>query len=144
LRRGNYEEALDLIRANPIAGRGFTEALAFHSVPLQVLVIAGFLGAVALFVVGRACWRAARDSMRSPVEPIAQLCAAGMVGAFAALIVSNQLLDRYFTLGIALMSYGCWKALPIDAPRSDPTARAPLSYRERAKSPLTPNRPTIS
>jgi hypothetical protein len=144
LRLGNYQEAVDLIVDNPVVGRGFADALAFHSVPLQVLVVAGILGAAALIVAGRACWRAVRGSMSRPGEPIAQFCAAGMVGTFAALLVSNQLIDRYFTLGVALISYGWWTGLPSRHPAVDRPAHSPLPLRDGAKSPLTPNRPTSS
>ena len=50
--------------------------------------------------------------------------AAGVLGAFAALAVSNQLFDRYLTLGLALLISGASLA-PSAVARSLTVASAP-------------------
>jgi O-antigen ligase len=114
-RAANYQEAIDQIAASPWFGSGFADPLRFHSVPLQMVVNAGLIGVLALLVAVGLAIRLLRRASIPGASIVVRSSAAGVLGAFTALVVSNQLFDRYLTLGLALLISGASLAPPAIA-----------------------------
>jgi hypothetical protein len=107
-RASNIDNALELIGQRPITGSGFADALTFHSVPLQFIVVAGVFGLAAVVVALVSIRRMLAAGWRRGSSLICRTSNAGIVGALVALLVSNQIFDRYAMLGLTLMSCGVW------------------------------------
>ena len=107
-RAANLQAAVDRILERPLSGHGFVDALTYHSVPLQLIVIAGIFGVIAIVVAALAVCRMVATASRPEVSLIGRSSAAGVAGALCALVVSNQFFDRYSLLGLTLLSTGVW------------------------------------
>ena len=105
-RQGLYQEARELILSSPVVGRGFSNALVYHSVPLQIMVIAGVPGLLALLVAVRAAFRSIAAALQPNASLVTRSSSAGVVATMAVLVVSNMLFDRYLLLALSLMSAG--------------------------------------
>ena len=102
-----YQEASELIRANPVFGEGFARALVFHSVPLQALVMGGLIGFVALLFLLRGGVKAVRYAT-APGRPIAErACGAGLTATAVFLLVAPNLFDRYFIFFVSITFMVC-------------------------------------
>lgn len=99
-------DAAELIQRRPIFGRGFEEALRVHSVPLQLLVMAGLFGVVAIVALVRFGLRATSLARRPHSTRRVRAMAALIVGLGAFWIVSNALFDRYLLLALSLSAAG--------------------------------------
>jgi hypothetical protein len=119
-RASNFDNALAKIAERPVTGHGFADALTFHSVPLQFMVVAGILGLAAVVVALLAVGRMVSVAWRRETSLICRSSVAGIVGALLALLVSNQIFDRYSIVGLSLMSAGVW----VGASSTDPTVDA--------------------
>lgn len=97
-----YREANRLISSHPIAGVGFSDALKYHSVPLQLMVIGGLFGLVALIMLGRQVSLTLRMALRGSSSLQSRACAAGILATMSMLMISNSLFDRYFLMSLAL------------------------------------------
>jgi hypothetical protein len=95
-------EATAMFASHPLTGVGFSEARSAHSLFLQVPVTAGILGLAALTALAlfwMTIWRTASRHRNSWI-----LCttAAGVLALAVALLVSNNLWDRYLLLYLAI------------------------------------------
>jgi O-antigen ligase len=97
-----FVEAKRLISGHPIAGVGFSNALKYHSVPLQLMVIGGLFGIVALFMLGRQTSLTLRMALRPSSSLQSRASASGFLATMAVLMISNSLFDRYFLMSLAL------------------------------------------
>jgi hypothetical protein len=112
-----YSNASGLIRSRPLFGSGFARALEFHSIPLQLVVVAGAFGLVAFIYLGHFIYRICRAG----VGPHASLSTRAMAGALAGfgfyLFTANILYDRYLLIFLLLASRVPRTATPL-TPRS--------------------------
>jgi O-antigen ligase len=99
-RRGSLATALSHLEAHPITGVGFSEARGAHNLPLQLLVTGGVLGAAALAVLVALLARVWRQSRGS--SGTLGVLAAALLGLGAALLVSDNLWDRFMLLFVAV------------------------------------------
>ena len=91
----NIGTAIDRIAERPLTGHGLADPLTYHSVPLQLVVIAGLFGMLAVLVAMIAAAKMISAASRPNVSLIGRSSAAGLFGALCALVVSNQFFDRY-------------------------------------------------
>ena len=128
-RAANLQAAIDRILERPLIGHGFADALTYHSVPLQLVVVAGIFGVLAIGVAIFAVSRMVARTSRPGISLMGRSSAAGVAGALCALVVSNQFFDRYALAGLVLMSTGVWLST------SDRTAGPTIAVVRRTRTP---------
>jgi hypothetical protein len=135
-------DAAELIQRRPVFGRGFEEALRVHSVPLQLLVMAGLFGVVAIVALVRFGLRAT-SLAHLPHSPRRVRAMAALIVALGAFwIVSNALFDRYLLLAMSLSAAGlAIEAASAGAGRVRPPGA--VSYTDRSR-PVVPAEPTVA
>ena len=102
LRVDYYREAIELASESPILGNGLADALRFHSVPLQLLVVAGVFGVFAGAVLMLQGLRIIRNGFHSGADPLRRAVAGGTAAVWAFLLVANMLFDRYLLFFFAM------------------------------------------
>lgn len=117
-RVGLFTAALDLIRDHPLTGSGFSRALEFHNVVLQILVTGGVLGAVALVFLFTYLRRVIGAGFGRTASPLVRVMAGGVLAAFLFILLAPNFYDRFLLLFLAIA--GC---APVVF-RSPPAARS--------------------
>ena len=126
-----YREATELIRDSPVFGEGFSQALVFHSVPLQVLVVGGVFGLAGFFFLVRGALRAVRYAV-VPGRPILeQACGAGLIATAVFLLVANALFDRYYLFFVSMAFLACSPQLLSPVHAAQPTENAVVGSKGR-------------
>ena len=95
-------EGLDLIEQRPFFGAGFDQALRFHSVPFQLVVVAGVAGLLALAALIAFGMQSVALARRSSSPWRVRVMASSLVGLGAFWVVANALFDRYLLVSISL------------------------------------------
>jgi O-antigen ligase len=106
----NRNEVFERVFAHPIVGSGFSRARQAHSVYVQVVDIAGWIGAMAFIAAFVAMWRAFKTANRRRRSPHIDVGAIGLglVTTYAvASVFSNGMWDRWIWVPLAASLAGC-------------------------------------
>jgi hypothetical protein len=106
----NRNEVFERVFAHPIVGSGFSRARQAHSVYVQVVDIAGWIGAmafIAAFVAMSRAFNTTNRRRRSPHNDVGAI-GLGLVTAYAvASVFSNAMWDRWIWVPLAACLAGC-------------------------------------
>ena len=94
-RLSHYADALKIIRNYPVTGVGFSRGLVFHDLPLQIVVTAGILGFVAIWILGIYVARVVSTGIGRAADGRCRVMAGGILATAGFLLVSPNLYDRF-------------------------------------------------